>query len=334
MTVPSLQERRPSREDATFLMNEDAGFLDALLGDGRSLLIVTALMLLASGGFAIFQAVTGQFLPHDVAYLGMTAQQLCTLHGCRIVHFMIHDRVSFGGVIVGIATMYLWLALVPLRRGESWAWWTLAISGTAGFLSFLAYLGYGYLDTWHGAATLALLPLFVAGLWQTRSLRRERVPRPKLNLGRALLLLSTFGIAAAGLTIMTVGMTSVFVPTDLEYMGVSPAELRHVNPHLIPLIAHDRAGFGGALVSCGLAMFFSVLCARPSRSLWQALAIAGLAGFGTAIGVHPVIGYMTPSHLAPAVAGALLFAVGMALTAVPRRAALRAAASGPPARSL
>ena len=311
-------------------MDDDAGFLDTLLGDGRSLLIATALLLLASGAFAIFQAATGHFLPHDVAYLGMTAPQLCTLHGCRIVHFMIHDRISFGGVIFGIGTMYLWLAIVPLKRGESWAWWALAISGTVGFLSFLSYLGYGYLDTWHGAATLALLPLFVAGLWRTRNLRRERVARPKLSLGRGLLLLSTFGIACAGLTIMTVGMTSVFVPTDLVFMGVSPDELRHINAHLIPLIAHDRAGFGGALVSCGLAMFLSVLSARPSRSLWQALAISGLAGFGTAIGIHPVIGYTTPSHLGPAVVGAVVFAAGLFSLSRAKRGISGAAATEAP----
>jgi hypothetical protein len=33
-----------------------------------------------------------------------------------------------------------------------------------GFLTFLAYLGYGYLDTWHGVATLFLLPVFGVGL--------------------------------------------------------------------------------------------------------------------------------------------------------------------------
>lgn len=74
-----------------------------------------------------------------------------------------------------------------------------------------------------------------------------------------------------------------------------------MNTHLVPLIAHDRAGFGGALVSCGVAMFISVLYARVSRSLWQALAIAGAAGFITAIGVHPVIGYTRLSRASPAV---------------------------------
>jgi hypothetical protein len=310
---------------------DDRGLIETLAGDGRPLLVLAALILIGCGIFALFQAATGHFLPQDTTYLGLTAQQLCGLHGCRIVHFMIHDRVSFGGVLIAIGVMYLWITEFPLRRREAWAWWALALSGGAGFLSFLSYLGYGYLDTWHGAGTLMLLPIFVAGLVQTRTFR-ERVRRPRLDLrsrsgmGRALLLATTFGIGAAGLTIMTVGMTSVFVPQDLEYMGVIPAELRAINARLVPLIAHDRAGFGGALVSCGIVMFLAVLYSRPSRGLWQALAVAGLAGFGAAIGIHPVIGYLSVSHLAPAVAGALIFAAGLAMTF--RRRAVSHAVTG------
>jgi hypothetical protein len=309
-------------------VDDDRGFFETLLGDGRSLITLTALALMGAGAFALFQASTGQFLPHDTDYLGMTSQQLCAIHGCRIVHFMIHDRVSFGGVLLAIGVMYLWLVEFPLKRGESWAWWGIAISGTAGFLSFLAYLGYGYLDSWHGAATLGLLPLFIAGLVLTRRLRVQRVARPALDIrsrpgvARVLLLMATFGIIAAGCTITTVGMTSVFVPTDLAFMGISPAELRHVNPRLIPLIAHDRAGFGGALISCGLAMFIAVLYGWPSRSLWQALAVAGLAGFCTAIAVHPIIGYTDMFHLGPAIAGCVVYFAAMAI-AVPRTRAAR-----------
>lgn len=73
----------------------------------------------------------------------MTAGELCALQGCRILHFMIHDRISFGGVLIAIGVFYLWLTQVPLRRQESRAWWTLALSSVAGFLSFLSYLGYG-----------------------------------------------------------------------------------------------------------------------------------------------------------------------------------------------
>jgi len=307
-------------------MRDDRGFLDTLIGDGRPLLTLTALVLIGAGGFAFFQASTGHFLPHDTAYLGMTSQQLCALHGCRIVHFMVHDRVSFAGVLIAIGTVYLWLSEFPLRRRESWAWWAIAISGIAGFLSFLAYLGYGYLDTWHGMATLVLAPIFAGGLLMTRRNASESIARPDFDLhsrqgiGRVLILASTFGISCAGLTIMTVGMTRVFVPTDLTFMGVSVADLRALNAHLVPLIAHDRAGFGGALMSCGIAMFIAALYGLPSRNLWQALAIAGVAGFGTAILVHPAIGYTDAFHVGPAVLGCCVFAIGMLMSAEQRDA--------------
>jgi hypothetical protein len=301
-------------------MHDQEGFFERLLGDGRSLIKLTALALIGAGAFALFQACTGQFLPHDTDYLGVTARQLCSLQGCRVVHFMMHDRVSFGGVLIAIGIMYLWLAEFPLRRGESWAWWAVAASGGSGFLSFLAYLGYGYLDTWHGAITLTLLPCFAVALFLTRRLRREVVRplpldfRSRAGIARLLLLGATIGIVFGGLTIMTVGMTAVFVPTDIQFMGVTPAELRAYNARLVPLIAHDRAGFGGALVSCGVAMFLAVLFGRPSRNLTQALVAAGAAGFLTAIGIHPIIGYTNATHLAPAVAGCIVFILGLLLT--------------------
>jgi hypothetical protein len=298
------------------------------VGDGRPLLVLGALAVIGSGAFALFLSAAGQFLPHDTAFLELTPQQLCAVHGCRVVHFMFHDRVSFGGVLIATGVMYLWLVQFPLRGRESWAWWALAASAGVGFLSFLAYLGYGYLDTWHGAATLGLLPIFVAGLVLTRRLRQVRLRPAAVDLrtaegrGRGLLLASTAGIMAAGLTITTVGMTAVFVPQDLEFMGVTPQELRSLSARLVPLIAHDRAGFGGALVSCGVAMFAAVLYGRPSRSRWEALAIAGTAGFSTAIGVHPLIGYTSLTHLGPAIAGCLVFVSGLAMTL--RREAARA----------
>jgi len=85
----------------------------------------------------------------------------------------------------------------------------------------------------------------------------------------------------------------------------------------VPLIAHDRAGFGGGVFTCGVVMFFCVWCGRPSRSLWQALCVSGTIGFATAIGVHPVIGYTDPAHLAPAVFGAAIFYTGLVLTFKP-----------------
>ena len=87
-----------------------------------------------------------------------------------------------------------------------------------------------------------------------------------------------------------------------------------INPRLIPLIAHDRAGFGGGVATAGLLLFACVWCGPPCRSLWQVLLIGGIAGWSTAVGIHPIIGYTDAGHLAPAVTGALLFFVGLALT--------------------
>jgi hypothetical protein len=304
------------------------GLFQALVGDGRPLIVFTAICLALSGAFALFQSLTGHFLPHDVAFLQMAPQELCGINQCRIVHFMFHDRVSFGGGLIAIAVLYFWLAEFPLAAREAWAWWTLAASGLVGFGSFLTYLGYGYLDTWHGAATLVLLPCFLAGLWLSRSLVRGSsaasfsIVRPgglatwrsASGLGRACLLAAAVGMIGAGVTIQVIGMTSVFVPTDLTFMGITPRELDSINPRLIPLIAHDRAGFGGATATAGLLTFASVWCAAPARALWQALLIAGIAGWSSAILVHPIIGYTEPIHLAPAVIGATLFFIGLALT--------------------
>ena len=286
-----------------------------------------AISLIGTGLFAFFLASTGHFLPHDILYLGMSAEELHSVAHGRLAHFMMHDRVSFGGAIFAIGILYLWLAEFPLRDGKAWAWWTFMFSGIAGFASFLSYLGYGYLDSWHGAATLVLLPIFAVGMYKSHGLLRPTpsarallrpgsspVWRSRYGIGRVLLLVTAWSLVLGGMIIMTVGMTSVFVPQDLEFMQIARADLASANPRLIPLIAHDRAGFGGGVCCCGLTMFFCVFCSPPCRSLWQALWIMGGAGFGTAIGVHFPIGYTSASHLAPAFLGAIMFIVAMAMT--------------------
>ena len=277
--------------------------------------------------FAFFLAATGHFLPHDIAYLGVGAEQLHMVADGRLAHFMMHDRVSFGGSILAVGVLYLWLAEFPLQARQGWAWWTFLVSGTIGFASFLAYLGYGYLDTWHGIATLVLLPIFAIGLWKSRSIVQPMPPFRVLfrsgapsswgtlyGLGRRLLLLTSLSIVLGGLIISVVGMTKVFVPQDLDFMRVNVDDLTTVSPRLIPLIAHDRAGFGGGVCCCGITMFFCILCSAPSKSLWQTLLVVGVAGFGSAIGVHFPIGYTTFVHLAPAYLGAMMFTTGMAFT--------------------
>jgi len=303
-------------------MHEDRGLLRELIGDGRPALSLTAVALLLSGVFAIFLSFRREFLPHDVSYLGMSAAELCRLADCRVVRFMFHDRVAFGGTLIAIAVLYFWLAAFPLRQGAAWAWWAFVASGALGFASFLAYLGYGYLDMWHGTATMALLPTFTLGLLYSRRLatapatpwiRTEemRAAALPLRLGRWGLLATGLGIGLAGLVILYLGSTEVFVVEDLGFMGVTRQMLDDVNPRLVPLIAHDRAGFGGGLATIGVLLTVCAVYSRPSRSFHEAVAIAGVAGFGCAIGIHYVEGYVNPIHLAPAFAGAALFGVSL-----------------------
>jgi hypothetical protein len=301
---------------------QDRGVVEALLGDGRFLLSLTGMALLISGGFAIAQSISGQLLPHDLHALGMSAAELRQQTNANLVRFMFHDRVAFGGTLLAIGIAYWWLAEFPLREGAAWAWWTFTISGVCGFLSFLAYLGYGYLDTWHGVATMFLLPVFAGGIWRARRLIQESLnPRSIWDsgsralagpegVGRNLLLLCGLGLVAAGLTILVVGMTFVFVPQDVAFVGIQPDRLRAITPLLVPVLAHDRAGFGGGLLSVGLILTMIVRHARLSRSLVEVIALMGLCGFGAALGVHFAIGYTDFVHLSPAYAGFVIFAIG------------------------
>jgi len=234
----------------------------------------------------------------------------------HLLGFMFHDRVAYGGTLLAIGTGYLWLAAFPLLVGEAWAWWALVFSGGIGFLAFLTYLGQGYLDTWHGVATLFLLPVFAAGLWRSRPKAFSVLsvwaasPRGEHSLarwGRALLATCAVGLILAGLTIAIFGMTTVFVPSDLRFIGLGAGELRRISPMLVPVIAHDRAGFGGGLCSIGCLLLFMARCADLNRSLVEIVAVMGCAGFGCAIGVHFAVGYLDFLHLLPAFAGFMVF---------------------------
>lgn len=302
----------------------EPSFFDALLDDGRPLLLLTSLALAFSGGIALFLSCTGEFLPHDVAFLGMQPSALCGMNECRIVHFMIHDRASFGAVLISLAALYAWLALFPLKAGESWAWWLVLTSFITGFGSFLCYLGYGYLDDWHAWATLMLLPVSVSGLALTHrqcagrpNLRPGWIPglwRSREGIGRLIWIASSLGLIGAGTIIAWIGMNEVFVPSDLAFIGYTRDTLDRINPRLIPLITHDRAGFGGGVLTTGILLLAIIWKAPPSVHAWQVIVTATFAGFSVAIGVHYPIGYTDTLHLLPAWTGATGFLVGAILS--------------------
>ena len=293
----------------------DEGLFDGLAGDGRPLIAAGALGFLASGLFLMLLAATAAFLPHDLAWVGMGVEELAAIADRRVVAFMVHDRFAFGGALVAVAILHLWLVRFGTIGRPLLAWLTLVASAGAGFASFLAFLGFGYLDTWHAAATLLLLALYVAGLWRLHgSIREARWQWPaRPTLGRALLGSAAIGLTGGGLAVLLVGATEVFVPSDMVFIGGEAVALAGLDPDLVPLIAHDRASFGGAVLSTGVATIGVVLAMPRSRSRTQALALAGLAGFGAALGIHVAVGYLDVVHLAPAVVGATLYAGGLLL---------------------
>src|SRR5713226_4972756 len=75
-------------------MRDNRSFAGALIDDGRPLLLFTGLCLVLSGLFALFLSATGQFLPHDVLFLGMTAEQLCAVNECTMRHSLTAQSCS------------------------------------------------------------------------------------------------------------------------------------------------------------------------------------------------------------------------------------------------
>ena len=151
---------------------------------------------------------------------------------------------------------------------------------------------------------------------------------------------AAFGVTVGGLGIAAIGIGGVFVPSDLDFLRASKAEIEAIDPQLTSLIAHDRAGFGGALAAAGVGLLIVALRGvhRGARRLWWTLAAAGLPGFAATTIVHLEVGYSDPLHLAPVlVAGALYTGALICLypyLARPRRARQRPLrASGEPSPS-
>ena len=121
-------------------------------------------------------------------------------------------------------------------------------------------------------------------------------------------------LTVAGLVIAKIGITSVFIADDLEFLCTTPDRLWEVNERIIPLVAHDRATFGGMLLSVGCAVTFSGLWGpRRGRAwLWWMLLIAGSVAYVATIAIHHHVGYTSFRHLLPAYGGLVLLWGGSA----------------------
>lgn len=296
--------------------------LQGWLTTGWLWLLLLGLGMLVGGALAWLIAATTVVLPYDLAFVGMTREQLAAINP-RLLPYMAHNRITLAGTMLSIGVLYIQLAVHAVRFGAHWAHTTVAVSAATGFLSFFLFLGYGYFDPLHAYVSLLLLPLFLLGL-RARADTPPAVPAPDLRNDRVWRLAQWgqlgavalgVGLIGAGATIMGVGLTSVYVPEDLAFLCVSAAELRSASERLAPLVAHDRAGLGGALIANGLGVLLLGLWGirRGADWVWWTLLLAGAPGFAAALGVHWAIGYLDPWHLAPGVLGLGLYFATLAL---------------------
>lgn len=280
-----------------------------------------------SGGFlAWLIAATRVVLAYDEDFVGLTRDQLIAANG-RLLSFMAHDRVTLAGTMLSIGVLYVGLTWGGVRRGYRWAWSAVFASAVVGFPTFFLFLGFGYFDPLHALVSVLLLPFFLVGAIWGRPCGTADYGPPGLGLrndrawqlgvfGQLCFILLGVGLAVGGIIIALTGITQVFVPTDLAFMQVEGPFLREISPRLVPLVAHDRAGFGGALFSNAVAVLLTGLWGfRPgSRWLWWTLLLAGLPGFGATIGVHYIVDYTDPLHIAPVWLAALLYLLGLGFT--------------------
>lgn len=272
---------------------------------------------------ALIIAATRVVLPYDEAFTGLSRTQLAEINS-RLLAFMSHDRISLAGSMIAVGAMYVGLAFFGVRRGLSWARISIIASALVGFASFFLFLGFGYLDPFHAFVAAALFQFFLLGVHSRPSTHVPSV-RPVLTNSRAwlmaqwgqlLLIGHAVALLAAGVAISTIGVTRVFVPEDLQFMHTTADLLHSAHPRLVPLIAHDRATFGGMLLSSGVLFLLPALWGfRNGRAwLWWTMFLSGIAAYACAIGVHFVVGYMHLTHLAPAFAGLGWFLIALALS--------------------
>jgi len=268
-------------------------------------------------------ALTRVALPYDEAFVGLLAHEIHAINP-RLLDFMAHDRVSLAGTMVAIGAMYLALSLCGIRRGLHWAQQTIFVSAFTGFASFFLFLGFGYLDAFHAFVTAILMQLLLLALHSRLGtyipdaapwLRENRAWHRAL-WGQLLLVLHGFGLLGAGLTISAVGVTEVFVPQDLEFMGTTAEALRSVHARLVPLVAHDRATLGGMLLASDWVFLLPVLWGFRNGSawLWWTMLTAGCSAYAAALGIHHAVGYMSLMHLLPVFGGLALLLLGLGLS--------------------
>ena len=276
-----------------------------------------AMMCAGLGAAAI--TVGPVLLPYDVSFLDTNRSGLEAIN-VRLVQFLQHDRITMAGCMAAIGCNDIGFALA-MRRGWRWAKFGFGVAGAVGFPTFFLFLGYGFFDPLHFAVAGGFFPLYLLALvrpevpptW-TASVAENETARRRAVVGQSLMISVSLGVIAAGVVIMTIGLRDVLIPSDRVYLGASQSYFRQqLDGRLLRFVAHDRAGFGGALTSLGVgSLTLSMWGWRAGeRSTWWCTFLATLFGFGPALAIHGAIGYTDALHLLPAYLG--LAMVGLAL---------------------
>ncbi|MCH7321093.1 dihydroorotate dehydrogenase [Solibacillus sp. MA9] len=276
------------------------------------------------GGFiALYFALTTVILQYDEKFIGLTSSQLILINP-KIIAFMAHDRMSLAGTMISAGILYMTLAYFGLRRQLHWANVTFHSAAIIGFLGISLFIGYGYFDWLHGLFWLALLPIYIMSWRERKNLKASPQSWHDTNdlawkravYGQLLFVILGFSLLIGGLVISIIGITTVFVTTDISFLCMDSATLQAISNRLIPVIAHDRAGFGSALVSVGiLVLCLSLWGFRAGeRWLWFTFAFGALPAFLAGIGTHFAIGYTSFIHLVPLYFLCVLYVVGLVLS--------------------
>ncbi|MGZ4112567.1 MAG: dihydroorotate dehydrogenase [Tumebacillaceae bacterium] len=282
--------------------------------------LLMGLGVIFAGLLALYFGLTDVILGYDEKFLGIQKEAIMAWNH-RLYHFMSHDRITLAGIMVSAGFLYAQLAYHKIRFGIHWATTIFTVAAVYGFLNFFYFLFFGYFDVLHLVYNLALVPFFLVGYFRTRkrntplvSSNRHNTPEWKrAQVGQLMFVMLGGALLSAGIVISVVGMTYVFVPQDLAFFQLTPEQINAFNSQLIPLIAHDRAGFGGALISEGLLLMLISLWGyrEGEKWLWWSYLIGGAVGLAGGVGVHFMIHYTDWFHLLPAYVAGLLYVLGL-----------------------
>lgn len=285
--------------------------------------LLFALALFIGGLLALIFALNGVILPYDEHFIGLTKEQIYFVNP-HLLYFMVHDRIAYAGTTISASIIYFQLARHGLRQYLHWSKIAFHSSAIMGFLCFFLFIGYGYFDWLHRLFWVVLLIVYVLSVKE--GIRAKHFPTSPYghndrswrlaNFGQLMFVILGVALIIGGIVISAIGITKVFISTDIAYLCMSAEIINELNDKLIPVIAHDRVGFGSVLITIGLLVFMIALWGyrRGEQWVWNTLTIGAIPAFATGIGTHFYIGYTTFIHLLPVYILVVLYMAGLVLS--------------------